>query len=65
VLRVWTLADPPVLEDAADHGGCVSWVELPEAIGAPGERRPALSDEEFARAAARVEERLAAVGAIS
>lgn len=63
VLRVWTLDEPPVLEDAAAHGGCVSWVELPPAIGAPGERRPALDDEAFARAAALVEERLAAVGA--
>ena len=29
VLRVWALPEPPVLEDAAAYGGCVSWVELP------------------------------------
>jgi hypothetical protein len=63
VLRVWTLAEPPVLEDAAEHGGCVSWVELPASIGAPGERRPALSDADFAAAAAAVEGALASVGA--
>jgi hypothetical protein len=63
VLRVWTLAEPPVLEDAAEHGGCVSWVELPASIGAPGERRPALSDADFAAAAAAVEGALASAGA--
>jgi hypothetical protein len=63
VLRVWTLPDPPVLEVAPEHGGCVSWVELPAAIGAPGERVPALSDEAFAASAAAVESALAAVGA--
>ena len=35
VLRVWTVPAPPVLEVTAEHGGCVSWVELPAAIGAP------------------------------
>lgn len=61
ILRVSTLASPPVL-DAAAHGGCVSWVDLPEAIGAPGARTPALDDAAFARAAAQVEAALAAAG---
>ena len=62
VLRVWNVPEPPVLEDAAAHGGCVSWVELPEPIGAPAERRPALSDEAFADAAGAVEAALASAG---
>src|SRR5262245_51525037 len=44
VLRVWVLPGAPVLEDAAAYGGCVSWVDLPESIGAPAARRPALDD---------------------
>jgi hypothetical protein len=62
VLRVWSLPAPPVLEDASRYGGCVSWVELPAAIGAPAERRPALGDEAFAEAAGAVEEALASAG---
>ncbi len=62
VLRVWRVPDPPVLEVGPEHGGCVSWVELPEAIGAPEGAVPALSDEAFARAAADVESALAAAG---
>jgi hypothetical protein len=62
VLRVWALPEPPVLEDAAAYGGCVSWVELPEAIGAPAERRPALDDDAFAEATGAVEAALAAAG---
>ncbi len=63
VLRVWAVPEPPVLEDAPAHGGCVSWVELPEAIGAPALGRPALDDERFAEAAGAVEDALAAAGA--
>lgn len=64
VLRVWTLADPPVLEVGPEHGGCVSWVDLPESIGAPGERTPALSDEDFTESAAAVEAALTEAGVI-
>ena len=62
VLRVWTLEDPPVLEVTAEHGGCVSWVDLPEGME-PGAMTPALSDEGFAAAAARVESALAGIAA--
>ena len=62
VLRVWRVPEPPVLEVGPEHGGCVSWVELPEAVGAPEGAVPALSDEAFARAAADVEAALAAAG---
>ncbi len=51
-----------MLEGASAYGGCVSWVELPEAVGAPGERRPALDDEAFEEAAGAVEEALASAG---
>jgi hypothetical protein len=62
VLRVWSLPEPPVLEEASAYGGCVSWVELPASIGAPAQRRPALDDEAFAAAATAVEEALASAG---
>lgn len=65
VLRVWTVPEPPVLAVGPEHGGCVSWVDLPDAIGAPGELRPALDDAAFARAAADVEAALAAAGVSS
>lgn len=64
VLRVWTVPAPPVLHVGPEHGGCVSWVELPASIGAPAERVPALSDEAFARAAGDVEAALTAAGVI-
>ena len=62
VLRVWTVPEPPVLQVTPEHGGCVSWVDLPESIGAPRDLVAALSDEAFARAAADVEGTLAAAG---
>ncbi len=60
VLRVWRVDPAPVLEVTAEHGGCVSWVELPDAIAAPGAMTPALDDVAFADAAGRVEQALAA-----
>lgn len=60
VLRVWTVPDRPVLHVGPEHGGCVSWVDLPASIGAPVGLVPALSDDDFARAAADVESALAA-----
>jgi hypothetical protein len=62
VLRVWSVPEPPVLEVGPEHGGCVSWVDLPGSIGAPADLVPALSDDDFARAAADVEAALAAAG---
>lgn len=61
VLRVHRLDEPPVLDVLPEHGGCVSWVALPEGI-APGPHTPVLDDEAFAVAAGRVESALAAVG---
>jgi hypothetical protein len=59
VLRVWRLQSPPKLAVTSEHGGCVSWVELPETI-VPGDRVAALDDEAFRAADARVAEALAA-----
>lgn len=62
VLRVWTTPEPPVLDVGPDHGGCVSWVELPASIGEPQNLTPALSDDAFAASAAAVESALSTVG---
>jgi hypothetical protein len=59
ILRVWRVQDPPVLAVGTEHAGCVSWIDLPATIPAPGALVPALDDEEFARAAGRVESILA------
>ena len=45
-----------------EHGGCVSWVDLPESSAPREDAVPALSDEEFARAEGDVEAALAAAG---
>lgn len=58
VLRVWRATDPPVLEVGPEHGGCVSWIELPAHIAA-GDRTPVLSDDAFADAEARIADALA------
>ncbi|MFN8122665.1 MAG: DUF1802 family protein [Thermoleophilia bacterium] len=57
VLRVWRLEEPVVLDVGPEHGGCVSWIQLPEGL-APGARTPALGDAEFAAAERRVAEAL-------
>ena len=59
ILRVWTLDEPPVLTVTEQHGGCVSWVELPDEIS-HGASTPALSDAAFAEAAAQVADAMAA-----
>ncbi len=59
VLRVWRLDVPPVLAVTEEHGGCVSWVTLPDGI-APGTRTAALDDGAFQVAEARVADALAA-----
>lgn len=61
-LRVWRVAQPPVLTVTDDHLGCVSWVTLPESIQA-GEMAPALDDAAFADAVLQVENALAGVAA--
>lgn len=59
ILRVWTLDEPPVLEVTGEHGGCVSWVELPDEI-VRGDVTPALEDAAFAEAAQQVASAMAA-----
>ncbi|MFP5451154.1 MAG: DUF1802 family protein [Thermoleophilia bacterium] len=59
VLRVWRVEEPPVLATGPEHGGCVSWVDLPDSIRAPRALVPALPDDDFAAAAERIESILA------
>lgn len=54
VLRVWRLADPPLVATTPELGGCVSWLSL-DRLPAPGERTPIVEDGPFAAAAERVE----------
>ncbi len=58
ILRVWRLDQPPVLTLGPEHGGCVSWIALPEQIVA-GPRTPVLDDDAFAAAEARIADALA------
>jgi hypothetical protein len=58
VLRIWTVEVPPVLDVGPEHAGCVSWVDLPDAI-VPGALKPVLGDAEFAAAADRIARALA------
>jgi hypothetical protein len=64
VLRVWRVDPAPVLAVTEEHGGCVSWVDLPPDIARP-EGTPALDETAFAGAAAAVADALAAVPAES
>ncbi len=58
VLRVWRADPAPVLHVTEEHGGCVSWVELPDDIEVPS-LTPALDDGRFRAAAEGVERALA------
>ncbi len=58
VLRVARVSAPPVLPVGPEHGGCVSWVELPAEITL-GAHVPVLDDAAFAAAAAAVTSALA------
>lgn len=62
VVRVWRCEPAPVLEVGDEHGGCVSWLTLPETIRVPA-LVPALDDASFEAAAAEVERAFATVGA--
>lgn len=58
VLRVWRVEEPPVLTVGPEHGGCVSWLQLPGSIVA-GTRTPVLDDAAFASAEERIATALA------
>lgn len=58
VLHVSRVADPPVLAVGPEHGGCVSWVDLPPDITL-GAHAPVLDDARFAEAADAVARALA------
>lgn len=63
VLRAYRLPEPRTIPNTLDYEGCISWVELDEAIPTDG-AVPVLSDEEFARARDRVLRRLADEGVV-
>lgn len=63
VLRAYRLPEPRTIPNTLDYEGCISWVELDEAISTEG-AVPVLSDEEFARARERVLRRLADEGVV-
>jgi hypothetical protein len=56
-LRVYRMPEPHLVENTLDYEGCVSWVELDEALPTTG-AVPVLTDEEFAAARGVVAERL-------
>ncbi len=58
VLRAWRVQTPSVLAVGPEHGGCVSWVDLPAEITL-GTKTPALGEEAFAAAADAVADALA------
>jgi hypothetical protein len=62
VLRVWRIDPPPALAVTEEHGGCVSWVELPPEITAPS-GAPALDAAAFALSARAVREALSTTDA--
>jgi hypothetical protein len=57
VLRAYRLPEPRVIPNTLDYEGCISWVELDEAISTEG-AVPVLPDEAFARARGEVLRRL-------
>mgnify|MGYP001017859202 CR=1 FL=1 len=58
VLRVWRVDPVPVLEITEEHGGCVSWITLPEGFGEGTVRTPVMDDATFEVARTRVTDAL-------
>lgn len=46
-LRVYKMASPQMIDDLPEYGGCISWIDLREALPV-GQLTPVLSDAEFA-----------------
>lgn len=61
VLRVYRLPEPSALPSRAWYDGCVSWVDLDQAIS-PNRCQPVLSDTEFSARAAEIRARLSDAG---
>ncbi len=58
ILRISQLTDPPVLHVGPEHGGCVSWLDLPDEISLPT-HTPVLDDAAFQAASSDIADRLA------
>lgn len=63
VLRTFRLPEPHVIPNTLDYEGCVSWVELDDALPTAG-ARPVLPDGEFADRRAEVLARLGGEGVV-
>lgn len=63
VLRVHRTPEPYVIPNTLDYEGCVSWVELDDALSTAG-AEPVLPDGEFGRMRAEVLERLETEGVV-
>lgn len=63
VLRAWRLPTPHVVPNTLDYEGCVSWVELDDALPTAG-AAPVLADDAFERVRAEVLERLGSEGVV-
>lgn len=61
VVRAWRLPEPRTLPDTLRYEGCVSWVELDEALPTAG-LEPVLSDEDFATVKGEIVRRLGTEG---
>ncbi|HEX2191410.1 MAG TPA: DUF1802 family protein, partial [Longimicrobiaceae bacterium] len=63
VLRAFRLAEPHVVPNTLEYEGCVSWVELDDALPTAG-AAPVLPDAEFAERRAQVLARLGGEGVV-
>jgi hypothetical protein len=63
VLRTYRLPEPRMIPNTLDYEGCVSWVELDDALPTAG-ARPVLSDDDFAARRAEVLARLGGKGVV-
>ena len=63
VLRAYRLPEPHVIPNTLDYEGCVSWVELDDALPTAG-AQPVLMDAEFAARRAEVLARLGEDGVV-
>ncbi len=63
VLRLYRLPEPRLIPNTLDYEGCVSWVELDDALPTEG-ARPVLMDAEFAARRVEVLDRLGEAGVV-
>jgi hypothetical protein len=57
-LRVYALETPYVIEERAEYGGCISWIDLHESLAVKG-LTPVMDDETFNAKCQEIEQHLA------